>query len=75
MANSFYSGTMECIHVCRDKNRKIVSYRLRRADGSQVDASPLTIKNEMFFGNLNVVNMKITSNGRLIVVGKVQGLH
>ena len=55
-----------CTHKFRDKNNNIKGYRLSDMNGQSIDLKPEQLKMAIFQKQLNVVNLKLTSDSRLI---------
>lgn len=55
-----------CIDRARDKNGKIMSYLLQDSQGIQKRFTPQILKQMMFNGVMDVNNLTLTSDGRLI---------
>ncbi len=56
-----------CILRYKDKNNKIVSYKLKYPNGQIVDISANELKVALSTGKLSVENLQLTSNGRLML--------
>jgi hypothetical protein len=56
----------KCIQKFRDKQNKIYGYRLIDLNGHTQDVTPENLKRAISQGKVNVVNLTLTSNGRLI---------
>ena len=56
----------KCIEKFRDKNNKIVGYRLIDLNSKTQDFTPETLKNAINNKKIHVVNLTLTSDGRLI---------
>lgn len=50
----------------KDKNGKIIGYRLVDAQGNQTQVKSDDLKNQIRTGNLKVVNLTLTQDGRLV---------
>jgi hypothetical protein len=57
---------VKCIEKFRDKNNTIVGYRLADINGKTIDVKPDTLKNFIRTGQINVVNLTLTSDNRLL---------
>lgn len=55
-----------CIEKFRDKQGNIKGYRLQDAQGKCLDITSENLKIEIFAKRFNVVNLKLTTDGRLI---------
>lgn len=55
-----------CIQKFRDKNNIIIGYRLQDSNGAVIDVEPQKLKAVILSGQLEVSNLKLTSDGRLI---------
>lgn len=59
--------TYICISKLRDKNDKIVGYDLRNVSTNQQQrVEPTVLKQFISNGNVNILNLQLTSDGRLI---------
>lgn len=58
--------TAKCVEKVRDKNDRIVSYILVDTQGNKTIMESDELKNQMFNNIIEVVNLKLTSDGRLI---------
>ena len=54
------------IQKFRDKNNIIIGYRLQDSNGAVIDVEPQKLKAVILSGQLEVSNLKLTSDGRLI---------
>lgn len=59
---------VRCIEKFRDANNNIIGYRLQDMNGSIKDVKPYELKQAIFSKKLYVINLKLTSNHRLIDV-------
>lgn len=55
-----------CIEKFRDKNNIIKGYRLQDKNGNKIDTTPEVLKAAIFSGQLDVENLKLTADGKLI---------
>jgi len=55
-----------CIEKFRDKQGRIKGYRLRDQQGKCIDVTPDNLKMAIFGKQFNVINLQLTSDGRLI---------
>lgn len=55
-----------CIQKFRDKNDRIYSYRLQDTQGKTVDLAPEQVKYAIQHKQMNVVNLTLTSDNRLV---------
>lgn len=59
--------TYTCTAKLRDKNDKIVGYDLRNINTNQQQrVEPTVLKQFISNGNVNILNLQLTSDGRLI---------
>ena len=58
----------KCIEKYRDKNNKIVGYRLVDLNNRTQDFTPEALKNAIDNKKIHVVNLTLTSDGRLITI-------
>lgn len=65
---------VKCIDKIRDNNNKITQYVLQDNTGAKVSLDPKIVKRDMISGQLVVVNLQITSDGRIIDKAKDSGL-
>lgn len=56
----------KCIEKIRDKNGKIVKYRLQDKTGSQTELEAKLVKKFILESQMDVVNLQVTSDGRLV---------
>jgi len=56
----------ECIEKFRDKQGNIKGYRLRDCNGACLDVKPDQLKMSIFSQQLDVINLKLTADGKLI---------
>lgn len=56
----------KCIEKFRDKNNKIIGYRLQDSFEKTVDFNPLDLKNAIINKQIKVTNLTLTSDNRLI---------
>ncbi len=57
---------LKCIQKFRDDSGKIYGYRLVDFNGQTQDVTPENLKNAILNGQVNVVNLTLTSDGRLV---------
>ena len=55
-----------CIHKFRDKQGRIIGYRLRDENEECIDLSPDNLKIAIMSNELNIANLQLTSDNRLI---------
>lgn len=56
----------KCIQKFRDKNNNIYGYRLQDINGQIQDVQSANLKNAIASGQINVVNLTLTKDGRLV---------
>ena len=56
----------KCIQKFRDKNGNIKRYRVQDEHGQSIDLKPEQLKMAIFQNKLDIVNLKLTSDSRLI---------
>ena len=56
----------KCVEKIRDKNGKIVKYRLQDKTGSQTELETKLVKKFILESQMDVVNLQVTSDGRLV---------
>lgn len=56
----------KCIQKFRDKKGKIIGYRLQDLNGKTQDVASDNLKNAILKGDVHVVNLTLTSDGRLV---------
>ena len=56
----------KCVEKIRDKNGKIVKYRLQDKTGSQTELEAKLVKKFILESQMDVVNLQVTSDGRLV---------
>lgn len=56
----------KCIQKCKDKNGKICEYYIKDINGITKIYKPLDLKNLIRSNLINVINLRLTSDGRLI---------
>lgn len=56
----------KCIHKFRDKNNAIIGYRLQDINGNTQDVQAANLKNAIRNGQIHIVNLKLTSDNKLI---------
>ena len=56
----------KCIEKFRDKQNKIYGYRLVDLNGQTQDVTPENLKRAIKSGEINIINLMLTSDGRLI---------
>ena len=65
--------TARCIQRFRNKNGQIYGYRLQDQTGKTIDVSPENLKQAMIDNVLNLTNLELTKDNRIIqVMEKVQ---
>lgn len=57
---------VKCIKKFRDKHNKIIGYRIVAANGQSQDVKAERLKEVIASGNLDVVNLTLTKDGRLV---------
>lgn len=57
---------VKCIQKFRDKNNNIYGYRLIDINGQTQDVQPKNLKQAISSGKIHVVNLTLTSDGRLV---------
>lgn len=55
-----------CVDKFRDKNGNIIRYKLADIYGNSDEYSSETVKNYIRYGTINVLNLTLTSDGRLV---------
>ena len=63
---------VKCIEKFRDKKSRIYGYRIQDINGQTQDVTPDDLKNAIKNGKIQVVNLTLTSDGRLIDSNKKQ---
>ena len=58
--------TARCIQKFRNKSNKIIGYRLQDSQGDTRDLTPQQLKDAIHNNQIHVLNLKLTSNNRLI---------
>lgn len=58
--------TVKCIQKFRNKNNQITGYKLQDCTGAVKDVTPEQLKNAIRSNSVSVVNLKLTSDGKLI---------
>lgn len=58
--------TGKCVKRERDKSGNIIRYHIVAADGTQEMLDPNTLKHFMLTGSINITNLKLTKDGRII---------
>lgn len=56
----------KCIQKFRDKQNKIIGYRLQDINGQTQDVTPEILKKAIFNNQISVVNLTLTSDNRLV---------
>lgn len=56
----------KCIQKIRDNNGKIVTYILEDENGNKTNVPAYSLKNSMIYKQIDITNLKLTSDGRLI---------
>ena len=56
-----------CIDRFRNKQNQIIGYRIQDTEGNIRDVTPYQLKNVMIAGKLDVTNLKLTSDNKLVV--------
>ena len=56
----------KCIKKFRDKHNKIIGYRLVDTNGNIQDVKAEKLKEVLSTGKLNIVNLTLTKDGRLV---------
>lgn len=56
----------KCIEKIRDKNGKIVKYRLQDKTGSQTELEAKLVKKFIMESQMDIVNLQVTADGRLV---------
>lgn len=56
----------KCVQKFRDKNNNIKGYLLEDYNGKQLRIAPDQLKNAIFMEQINVINLKLTKDGKLI---------
>ena len=56
----------KCIEKIRDKNGKIVKYRLQDKTGSQTELEAKLVKKFILESQMDIVNLQVTADGRLV---------
>ena len=56
----------KCIEKIRDKNGKIIKYRLQDKTGSQTELEAKLVKKFILESQMDIVNLQVTSDGRLV---------
>ena len=59
-----------CIRKFRDNNKQIKGYRLKDNFGKTIDVTPEQLKNAIINNKIQIVNLTLTSDGRLIDAAK-----
>lgn len=57
---------VKCIKKFRDKHNKIIGYRIATDNGQTQDVKAERLKEVMASGNLDVINLTLTKDGRLV---------
>lgn len=57
---------VKCIYKFRDNSGKIIGYRIQNEQGQTLDTSAEQLKMYIYSNQMNVVNLKLTQDGRLI---------
>lgn len=55
-----------CVHKYRNKQGQIYGYRLQDLNGNLHDTTPDILKNAIYKNQITVLNLQLTSNGRLM---------
>ena len=58
--------TVTCTEKLRDKNNRIVGYELQDCNGKRMRFTSEQVKQAVFLQQIRIVNLKLTSDGRLI---------
>lgn len=58
--------SFKCIDKIRNSNGKIINYRLSCVNGEVISMQPSVLKDRIRSGSINVINLKLTSDGRII---------
>ena len=58
--------TVTCTEKLRDKNNRIVGYELQDCNGKKMRFTSEQVKQAVFLQQIRIVNLKLTSDGRLI---------
>lgn len=56
----------KCIEKIRDNSGKIVTYILEDENGNRTNVPAYSLKNSMIYKQIDITNLKLTSDGRLI---------
>lgn len=56
----------KCIQKIRDNSGKIVTYTLEDENGNRTNVPAYSLKNSMIYKQIDITNLKLTSDGRLI---------